>query len=321
MRGYLLRRLLQAVPILLAATMLIFLVIRLAPGDPFTGMIDPQVDPRRYDELRQRYCLDCPLPVQYGRWLGSALRGDLGESIRFRVPVAGMIGQRLGPTLLLGLSAQLIAYGIGIPLGVIAARRADSLVDMAATVGAFAGISLPSFFLGLLMLRTFSLGGLHLLPSSGFRTPGGPESGLAAWVDIGRHLILPAIALGVTGVASLMRYVRSAMVEVLRQDFVRTAQAKGLAERVVVYRHALRNAMIPVVTLMGLSLPSLVGGAIITESLFIWPGIGRLTYTALLERDYPVLMALNLMFATLTLAGSLLADIGYAAVDPRVRYD
>lgn len=313
------RRLLQMIPMLLGASLLIFLVIRLAPGDPFAGLIDPRTDPRQIEELRQRYCLDCPVLQQYGRWLSRALHGDLGESIRFRVPVAEIIAQRLGPTILLGLAAQLIAYLVGVPAGIVAAARQGTWIDALVTVAAFAGLSIPPFFVGLLLLGWLAMGGLQLFPTAGYATPGFGLEGLPLYLDIARHLALPALALGLGGVAGLMRYVRAAMLQVLRQDYLRTARAKGLSERVVICKHALRNALIPVITLIGLDLPLLVGGAIITESIFGWPGLGRLTYTALLERDYPVLMALNLMFAAFTMLGSLAADIGYALADARIR--
>ena len=321
MAGFIVRRLLQLLPTLLLASVLIFLVIHLAPGDPYSGLIDPRADPAKVEELRLRHCLDCPLPVRYWRWLSGAFRGDLGTSIRFRVPVAELIGDRLGPTLALGAASESIVLLAGIPFGILAAVRRGTWVDTLVTIVSLGALAIPAFFLGLLLLRWFSLGGLQILPSAGFTTPGTPLAGTALFLDAARHLILPATALGVTGIAGLMSHVRSAMLEVLQQDYLRTALAKGLPERVVIYKHALRNALIPVVTLLGLNLPALVGGAIITESIFQWPGIGRLTYTALLERDYPVLMALNVMFAVLTLVGSLLADIGYAVVDPRVRFE
>lgn len=321
MKTYIARRLFQMLPILFGATLLIFVVIKMAPGDPFSSMIDPRVSPQKIQELRRLYCLDCPLPLQYWGWLKQVLAGNLGHSIRYQKSVSTIIGERLGPTLTLGIAAELIVFLVGIPIGILSARRQNSVLDHVATVLAFAGISIPAFFFGLLLLRTFSLGSMRFFPSSGFMTPGTTKAGLALYMDIADHLILPALTLGITGIAALMRYVRASMLEVLRQDFVRTARAKGLQEQVVVYKHALRNALIPVITIIGLDLPALVGGAIITESIFSWPGIGRLTYTALLERDYPVLMGLNLMFAFLTMVGSLLADIGYAVVDPRIRYD
>lgn len=321
MATYIARRLLQMIPILLGATMLIFLVVKLAPGDPFSGMIDPRMDPRKIEELRHRYCLNCPLPEQYWNWLKLTLQGDLGNSIRYKTSVASIIGERMGPTLALGLSSELIVFLVGIPVGIVAATRQNSWVDNVAGIFTFAGLSIPTFFFSLLLLKWFAVSGLKLFPSAGFATPGTNLTGLPYLMDVASHLVLPALALGLTGIAGLMSYVRSSMLEVLRQDYIRTARAKGLAGRVVIYKHALRNALIPVVTIIGLQLPGLVGGAIITESIFMWPGIGRLTYAALLDRDYPVLMGLNLMFAVLTMLGSVLADIGYAVVDPRIRYE
>lgn len=318
---YIIRRLLQMIPILLGATLVIFLVIKMAPGDPFSAMINPHIDPRKIEQERHRLCLDCPLPLQYWNWLKEVAKGNLGTSIRFKEPVATMIGDKLGPTLALGITSEVIVFLIGIPVGIISARRQHSWVDHLVTVLAFAGLSVPAFFFGLLLLKAFALGGVRLFPSSGYATADSDAAGIAHMLDVAHHLILPALALGITSIAGLMRYVRSSMLEVLRQDYIRTANAKGLAERVVIYKHALRNALIPVITIIGLDLPALVGGAIITESIFMWPGMGRLTYTALLERDYPVLMAVNLMFAVLTMIGSLVADIGYAVVDPRIRYD
>jgi peptide/nickel transport system permease protein len=321
MRKYVIRRVLQMVPILLGASILIFLVIKMAPGDPFSGLVDPRMDPRKIEEARRRLCLDCPLPLQYWGWLKAVLSGNLGTSIRFSDSVSKIVMQRLGPTLTLGISSTFIAYVIGVPIGVLTANRQDSWLDNIATVLAFGGLSIPPFFFGLLLIKWLALGGLQIFPSSSYMTSGADLAGWDAFVDVAKHLVLPSMALGITSVAVMMRYVRSSMLEVLRQDYVRTARAKGLAEKTVIYKHALRNAMLPVVTLVGLQLPGLVGGAIITETIFSWPGIGRLQYTALLERDYPVMMAINLLFAVMVMLGSLLADIGYAIVDPRIRYD
>lgn len=321
MVGYVLRRLVQMVPVLLGASLLIFLVVRTAPGDPLAAMVDPGMDPQKMAEMRERLCLDCSLQAQYWGWLSEVLQGNLGTSIRFQVPVAELIGVRLGPTILLGMAAYLVTYLLGVPLGVLTAVRRNTGVEFLVSLFCFAALSVPAFFVGLVLLRLFALGGLRALPSSGMMTPGAPYQGAAAVLDVAAHLVLPAVALGLSGVAGLVRYVRSSMMEVLRQDYVRTAKAKGLSEKRVIFRHALRNALIPVVTLVGLTLPDIVGGAILTESIFLWPGVGRLTYTALMERDYPVLMALNLLFAGMVMLGSLMADVGYALVDPRVRYD
>ncbi len=320
MLKYVIRRILQALPILLAITVVVFLVIRLAPGDPFTGMVDPRISQDAIEAARVRLGLNQPLYVQYWHWLRELLTGNLGYSIRFQRPVADIITERLPASLLLGLATQFIVFALGLPIGVLAATRKNTWLDHVVTTFAFAGLSVPSFFFGLALIRVFALQ-LQWLPSSGMVTPGAHYSGWAHYADLARHLILPALTLGLVSVAGLMRYVRSAMLEVVRMDYVRVARAKGLAEKTVVYKHALRNALLPVVTILGLELPALVGGAILTESIYSWPGLGRVGFTALLERDYPVLMAFNLMAAVLTLAGSLLADLGYALVDPRIRYD
>lgn len=320
MARYALRRILQSLPILLGITLIVFFIIRLAPGDPFSGMIDPRIKPEDLELARDRLGLNAPIYIQYLKWLGQLLQGDLGYSLRFKQPVAELIASRLPNSLLLAVFTQLIVFLVGIPVGVMAATRKNSWLDYAVTGLAFAGLAMPTFFFGLLLLRTFAFQ-LKWLPSSGMVTPGTNLTGLPYILDVAAHMLLPALMLGLVSVAGLMRYVRSGMLEVLRQDFVRVARAKGLAGRVVIYKHALRNALIPVITVLGLELPTLVGGAIITETIFSWPGMGVLSYTALLERDYPVLMGVNLMFAVLTLTGNLLADLGYALVDPRIRYD
>jgi peptide/nickel transport system permease protein len=321
MHVYIMRRLFQAVPILFCITVVVFFIIRLAPGDPFSALIDPKMGPEQIERIKAQKGFNKPLYVQYWAWLKEVLQGNLGWSYKEKRPVLQMIGDRIGPTLLLGAAAMLISFLLGIPIGIISAAHQNSLLDNLTTLFAFAGISIPSFFFGLLMLKLFALGSMKLFPSHGFITAGKSLTGFARLLDIAHHLVLPALVLGLISIASLMRYVRSSMLEVIRQDYIRTARAKGLSERIVIYKHALRNALIPVITIIGLDMPGLVGGAIITESIFIWPGIGRMQYAALLDRDYPVLMGLNLMFAVLTLAGSLLADIGYAVVDPRIRYE
>ncbi|MGE5674833.1 MAG: ABC transporter permease [Mycobacterium leprae] len=318
---YTIRRLLQMIPIFLLATMMIFFIVKSAPGDPFAGMLGPRTDPRKIEEARHRLHLDDPIPVQYWYWITGAAKGNLGESYQYKSPVAPIIAQRLGPTISLNFVALLIDYLLGIPIGILASRRQHSWVDQSVIILAFAGISIPPFFLGLLMLKAFSLGALRIFPSHGFMTAGSSLTGLPHLADIAQHLALPALALGLTYVAGTMMYMRSSMLEVLRQDYVRTAQAKGLSERIVIYKHALRNALMPIVTMLGFAIPGLFAGAIITETMFTWPGIGRLMYSSILARDYPVVLALLLMFAVLTMIGNLLADIGYALVDPRIRYD
>lgn len=322
MRTYLVRRLLQAVPILVGVTVVTFALIHLAPGDPYAALIDPQIDPADLAVARAALGLDQPPHVQYARWLRELARGNLGRSIRHKQPVSEMIGERIGATALLAFAAQLIIVAVGVPGGVVSATRRGSGADALATLTAFAAVSMPSFFLALLAMRVFSLG-LGWFPSAGMVTPGAGFTGFDHLRDVAAHLAMPAVVLASTGVhsvAAMLHYTRSSVLEALRQEYVRTARSKGLPERVVIYRHALRNALIPVITLLGLGLPSLMSGAVITETVFAWPGVGRMNFTAIAERDYPVLMGVNLLFAGMIIAGNLVADIGYALADPRIRY-
>lgn len=312
---YLVRRLLVALPVLLGVTLLSYAIISLAPGDPVDLLIDPNMSAHDIEQMRIRLGLDKPWPVRYAKWLGELARGNLGYSYLTGRPVAERIAERVGPTLSLTLSAFLLTYLVAIPVGVIAATRQYSWIDYLTSFFALAGNSIPTFFLGLAMIYVFSLK-LDLFPTGGSATLGGP----GGWLDRLHHLVLPAVVLSTTGMGRTMRFVRSAMLEVTRQDFIRTAWAKGLSRRAVIYKHALRNALIPVVTLLGLELPTLIGGAVITESVFGWPGMGRLTIDAISQRDYPVIMALNLLTALMVLAGQLLTDLLYALVDPRIRY-
>lgn len=320
MAAYLARRLLAAVPLLLGTTVICFLLLHLAPGDPLSGRLDPRLRPADLARARRDLGLDRPLPVRYVKWLTGVLRGDLGTSLRFRRPVAQLVAERLGPTAALALAAEAVALAVGVPLGVLAAVHRGTWADHLASLGALAGLSVPPFLFGLVLLRTFALQG-GWLPTGGMVTPGLHLRGAAWLADVLRHMLLPALVLGVMSAGAVMRYMRASLLDVLQQDYVRTARAKGLAERVVLYRHALRGALLPVITLLGLSLPDLAGGAVITETLFQWPGLGRLGYTALLERDYPLQMAFLLLTATLTILGNLLADAGYALADPRVRLE
>lgn len=317
--GYVLHRLAEAVVVLLLITMVAFSVIHLAPGDPIRSRVDPRLGPEMEAAIREVAVLDVPLPARYLIWLRGVLQGDLGLSFRYGRPVAELIAERLGPTVLLAASAQLLGVALGVPLGVLAAAHRGRWLDWLTTGAALAGFALPPFFVGLLLLRLLALR-WQFLPTGGMITPGLAGGPLAQLADLLRHLALPALVLGLAEAGYLARYVRSSLLEVLGQEYVRTARAKGLTERAVLFRHALRSALLPIITLLGLSLPALVGGAVITETIFQWPGLGRLGYTAALERDYPVQMAFLLMTGAMTLLGNLLADIGYAVADPRVRH-
>ncbi|MDR7555633.1 MAG: ABC transporter permease [Armatimonadota bacterium] len=316
MQRYLARRALVTLPILLGITVLSYLIMSLTPGDPVTMLINPSMSEADIEIKRRALGLDQPVYVRYVKWLGELLQGNLGYSFSSGAPVARRIGERLGPTLLLTGTALTLSYLIAVPTGVLVAVRRYTWIDYLATFLAFLGISLPTFFLGLAGIYVFALR-LRWLPTGGTMTLGG-EGGV---LDLLWHLVLPASVLAVAGAGALMRYVRSSMLEVLGQDYVRTARAKGLAEGLVLRRHALRNALIPVVTLAGLQLPALLAGAVITEQIFEWPGMGRLTIEAINQRDYPVLMGITLITALLVAAGNLLADLTYAYIDPRIHYD
>lgn len=317
MSKYIIRRILLAIPILIGVSIITFGLTRLAPGDPLSNYMDPKVSPEQQQEMLEKMGFAGPIHVQYYNWVKNAVKGNLGYSARYRSTlVADMIKERMGPTLMLTGSSLILAFAIGVPIGVYSAVKQYSVQDYVITVLAFLGLSIPAFFLGLLSIYVFSVK-LNLLPTAGMVTPGG-EGG---FVDILQHAILPVFVLTVLSLASNVRYTRSAMLEVVRQDYIRTARAKGLAEKVVVFRHALRNALIPVVTLLGLRIGTIFSGALLTETIFSWPGMGRLSYEAVLQRDYNVLMATTLLLSVMVVVGNLLADILYAAVDPRIRYD
>lgn len=319
MGRYLLRRLLLGIPVLFGITMATYAIVSVAPGDPVTAMLDPEqmaaLGPGWVEQQKAALGLNKPAPVRYLLWLREVVHGNLGFSLNDRQPIAAKIAERLWPTLRLMSTAMAIALCISIPAGIFSALKQYSLLDYTVTVFAFAAISVPSFFLALGMIYILAVK-LGWLPTAGMATIGRPPS----VVDGLRHLVLPALVLGLAQAAPLIRYVRSGMLEVIRQDYVTVARSKGLRKRTVVYRHALRNALIPLVTVVALHLPALLGGTVIVEQVFAWPGMGTLAITALRGRDYPVIMAINLISALLVLTSSLLADLIYAVIDPRIRY-
>jgi len=316
MARYALRRVLQAVPLLLGITLGIFLLIRLVPGGPLSAYEgNPDVTPQDMARLRQQLGLDAPLPVQYVRWLGRLGRGDLGWSLVSHRPVTSMIGERLGNTAYLMGLALVLTFAIALPAGIISARRQYSWFDHAVTTMSFAGFSMPTFWSGLLAILVFSVW-LRWLPAGGMYTVGEAFS----LADRLRHLVLPLGILTLFSAARYTRYLRASMLEVLGQDYIATARAKGLGERVVIQKHALKNATIPVVTIVALDLPQLFSGALITETMFSWPGMGRLFWEATLRLDYPVLMAVMTVSAALVVLFNLAADLAYGFLDPRIRY-
>ncbi|MGD9711942.1 MAG: ABC transporter permease [Thermomicrobiales bacterium] len=319
MAQYLLRRIVISIPVLIGITMVTFAMVNFAPGDPVSALINPEaagaLGPDWVEQQREELGLNDPLPVRYLRWGQEILKGNLGYSTIDRQPVAEKIVTRIGPTLRLMITVQIISLLIALPVGVISALRQYSFLDYLVSVLGFAAISIPSFFLALAGIYVFGLE-LGWLPTSGMRTIGAEES----FVDLLEHLILPATVLGLANAAPLIRYVRSSMLEVIRQPYVSVARAKGLSERAVIYGHAVRNALIPLVTVIALGLPSLFAGTVIIETIFAWPGMGQLAIAAVRSRDFPMIMALNLVVATMILLSNLIADVLYAAIDPRIKY-
>ncbi len=318
MAQYLIRRTIYMLITLVGISIISWVIITQAPGSPIALTLDPKVSPKIIEQMEKNYDLDKPIYQQYFLWLKRLLSGNL-YSFKDGRPVIRKIGERIWNTLLLNLVAMLIIFSLAIPLGVFSARRQYSFLDNLGTLGAYLGISIPSFWLAyLLILGTVKLFGYPVLGMRSFVTE--DFSTMEVVLDRLWHLMLPSIILAIGGIAALSRYTRSSMLEVVRQDYVRTARAKGLPEETVYYKHALRNALLPIITLFGFLIPGLIGGSIIMETVFAWPGIGRLAYQAVLARDYPVVMTINTITAVLVLIGNFLADILYAIADPRIRY-
>jgi len=306
MISYIVRRLLLAIPVLWVVVTLVFLALRLIPGDPAVVMAGEAAPYEVVAAIRREFGLDRSVPVQYGIFLARLVRGDLGQSVRTRRPVLYEIWARLPATAELALVSMAIATLLGVAAGVISATRQNTLVDYVCMVGALVGISVPVFWLGLMAMWFLSVQ-LGWFPVGGRGTL--------------RHLVLPALTLGASAIAMIARMTRSSMLEILRQDHIRTARAKGLRERVVNQRHALRNALVPVVTLVGLQVGGLLGGAVLTETVFAWPGVGRLAVDSILNRDYPVVQGVVILMATVFVMVNLGVDMLYSVIDPRIRND
>lgn len=319
MGKYIVRRVLISIPVLFGITVIVFGLIQIAPGDPVAGMIDPTIgnfDADRIEVEREKLGLDQPLTVQYFFWLERVLKGDLGYSLITQKPIAEMLQERLGPTLKLTISALILSSIIGISVGIISAVKQYSLIDYISTFFSFVAVSLPGFFLALALIYLFALK-LDWLPTSGMSSLGQEAS---LWDEI-QHMILPVSILGIGSAAPLARYARSSMLDILNQDYVVLARAKGVREWMTIIRHAFPNALIPLITVIGLRLPILFAGSVIVEQIFHWQGLGSLNIWAVLNQDYSVLMALNLISAVLVLGANLLTDIAYAIVDPRIQLD
>ncbi len=317
------KRVLALIPTFIGITLISFFVMHLAPGEPMSLQADfnPKMTPEMRQRLRAQYGLDKPIYVQYAKWFKGLMQLDLGRSFSpDRRKVWDKIKERLPVTILINVLSMALIIIVSIPLGVRAAVRQNSLFDQVTTVLVFVAYAAPAFWVALLLMLYFGIE-LNWLPVSGLHTLMGYEQ-MDTWhkvLDWGRHLVLPVFVSAIGGLAGFSRYTRSSMLEVLRQDFITTARAKGLPERTVIYRHALRNALLPLITILGLSIPGLIGGSVIFESIFAIPGVGQLMWSSVMARDYPVLMGNLVIVSVLTLLGNLLADLGYAVVDPRIR--
>lgn len=318
MRGYVLKRLVQAIPLLFIITIISFFIINLAPGDPVYMFVNPdQVAQQDLEMIRHQLGLDRPIIIRYFIWLGNLLQGKLGNSFYYSRPVVQVLFEALPNTLILALFATIFSFAVAIPAGIISAIKRNTAIDYFFSTVSFVGVSLPSFWFGLLMILFFSLK-LNWLPTSGMASL--DMQGVSVFIDRARHLVLPTLVLGMGTMASKMRYMRSSMLEVIRQDYVRTARAKGLSGFIVISKHALRNALLPIITLLGFIIPSLVGGAAIVETIFGWPGIGRIAVQAAFTRDYPLMMGNLMLSSIMVILGSLIADVLYAVADPRIKY-
>jgi peptide/nickel transport system permease protein len=333
-RSYAIRRSLTVIPVLLGVSVLVFSFVHMIPGDPATAMLGEKATPERTDAVRKQLGLDRPIPEQYLFYMGKVLRGDLGISIVRGDPVLPDILRRFPATVELATSAIVIAILLGVPIGILSAVRRRSLVDSLSRVGALTGVSMPIFWLGLMLAWVFGVE-LHWFPT-GFRLDAGTafhpitnfvvldsilQGDWAMLRDAIRHLVLPSAALATIPLAVIARMTRASMLEVLSREYIRTAEAKGLRQVTVVLHHALRNALLPVMTVVGLQVGSLLAGAILTETIFSWPGLGRWVYESIGARDYAIVQGASLFIAVVVVAVNLLTDLLYAAVDPRIKYD
>jgi peptide/nickel transport system permease protein len=321
MQRFLVRRAMHGVIILVGLSILLFSLLVFTPGDPveLIAASTPDIKPEDVAALRAYYGLDDPVFIRYFKWARSVLKGDLGFSRTYGTPVTKLMGERLRNTLTLLATSVLLAFVVGVSVGIYSALHQYSATDYTVTVLAFAGLAMPVFWQGIVFILLFAVW-LPWFPAGGMMTPG-IEPGWPALWDRAWHMVLPVAVLATSGMAGWTRYSRSSMLEVIRQDYVRTARAKGNPENVVINKHALRNALIPIITLVALTIPGVLNGAVLTETVFSWPGMGLLLFQAVLGHDYNVAMAVLLFVALMTVGANLLADVAYAMVDPRIRYD
>ncbi|MCL4238802.1 MAG: ABC transporter permease [Anaerolineae bacterium] len=333
MTKYLARRLIESIPVIIGVSVLVFMLLHLIPGDPATTILGERATPENVEALRERLGLNKPLYKQYFIWAGNMLQGDLGYTVRGNIPVANEISSRFPATIELALAALIVAVIVGVPIGILSAIKRNSILDTASMFGALFGVSIPIFVLGLLLIfligvelqwlpfvgrldnsvRFERVTGLHLVDAL-------LAGNLSGFKNALEHLILPAITLATIPLAIIARITRSAMLEVLNQDYIRTARAKGMRERNVVMQHAFRNAMLPVVTIIGLQLGRLLSGAVLTETIYSWPGVGKWLFDSIIARDYPIVQSMTLVIALIFIAVNLFVDLLYALIDPRIRY-
>ena len=323
MTSFIIRRIIQILPVFVGIMMILFILFEMAPGEPLANLQDPRITVEHRERMLYRFGLHLPLHQRFINWMGDAITGDFGESIMHRRPVSEIIAGAMVPTITLSIAAMLVSLLVGIPLGILSAIYKGKPIDNFFTIIAFIGISIPGFFFGVLLIMIFSLN-LELTPISGFASA--PHlmrdaSLIQIYMDRAWHLALPVTVMGLIGSAGYMRYTRTSMLEVINSDYIRTARAKGLKERKIIFRHALRNALIPIITLMGLQLPALFSGAAITEAVFGLPGLGQIMIQAVGGRNFPIIAGIITMIAIITLVAALIAEIMYAVVDPRVKYD
>ena len=319
MGRYILRRLLQAIPILLLLTIFMFALIHLMPGGPEQVFFNPHLTPAAQQEMRVRFGLTDPLPIQYLKWLGQTLTGNFGFSYADNLPVTYLLGQRFPNTLQLFVPAFVLALILALFLGVVSGVRQGTILDYSLTTISYFGIAMPAFLLGLLLQFVFGVW-LKVLPTSGTQTLGVQFSPVGAAFDHLQHLILPVLTLAALSIAGWSRYMRSSMIEVVKQDYMRTARSKGVGTASALFRHALRNAVIPLITVVAIDFAAVAGGATITEGVFAWPGMGGLFFSSLESRDYPVLLAILTIGGVLVILFNLIADVLYGVMDPRIRY-
>ncbi|OOM75920.1 dipeptide transport system permease protein DppB [Clostridium puniceum] len=316
MKKYILRRILIMIPTLIGVSILIFFLFAAMPGDYFDSFV--RLNPSKLAELKALYGLDQPIIKRYFIWISGVFSGNLGFSLKYQESVTSLLNKYIWNSFIVAIVSVIISWTAALIIGVASAVKQNSWFDRITTVGVFVFMSFPSFFLGLLMIKFISVD-LNILPIGGMINTGSTTTGFTYILEVGKHMILPVTLLTLLNLGSLTRYFRSGMIDVIKMDFIRTARAKGLKEKTVIFRHALRNAILPAITLLAFELPGLFSGAIITEQIFNWPGVGHIQLEAVSTRDYPVLMSFTLLLATLTILGNLLADVLYAYADPRIR--